>query len=307
VTERRVTERRVTERRVTERVTASRTWRALARTLLAATIVLGGAVRAEAQTSKEVTSAVGRARAMLDGGNGTAARTLLDSLVARTSPGSDDLAEALYWRAALSERASEGERDWKRLVVEVPLSPRVPDALLRLGELEILRGRPDAARTQFERIVRDFSDTPQRPKALVWIARSYFEERDLTRACETVTVLRAGVVPEGELRLQADEMHNRCTAVSAPGADAAASAAASPAAPAGKTTYSLQFAAYDTRSQANALVQRLSKRGYKARVDGERKPFRVRVGRYGTLAEANAALARVKKQGQKAIVVELGK
>ena len=280
-------------------------------TLIAVAMLPVGVVSAGAQTSAGVTSAVGRARAMLDGGNGSAARLLLDSLVARTSPGSDDLGESLYWRAVLSERVADGERDWKRLVVDVPLSPRVPDALLRLGELEALRGRPDVARLHFERIVRDFSGSTQRPKAMVWIARTYFEERNVPRACEAVTALQAGVVPEGELRLQAQEMHTRCVAAAAASApaiaDSVAKAAAAPKAAAEKGRYSLQFAAYDTRSQATSLVQRLAKRGYKARIDGERKPYRVRVGRYDTKADANAALARVKKQGQKAIVVDIGK
>ena len=293
--------------------------RMIATAVLAVALLSVITMRADAQASQAVTSAVGRARSMLDAGNGAAARNLLDSLVSRTTPASDDLAEALFWRASLSERVNDGEKDWKRLVVEIPLSPRVPDALLRLGELEILRGRADVARAQFERIVRDFNDSPQRPKAMVWIARTYFEERDLVHACETVTALRAKPVPEGELRLQADEMHVRCTSAASAAANAAAGAAASstvanaPAAASATTAatdnvrYSLQFAAYDTKSQANALVQRLTKRGYKARIDGEKKPYRVRVGRYETKAEANAALARVKKAGQKAIVVELPK
>ncbi len=286
-------------------MTTGNLWRILGCALVAAVLQLPLAGRSDAQVSAGVTSAVGRARSMLDGGNGVAARTLLDSLVARTPHGSDDMAEALFWRGALSERASDGERDWKRLVVDVPLSPRVPDALMRLGELEILRGRPDVARAHFERIVRDFDDAPQQARAMVWIARSYFEERDLPHACETVTALKAGVVPEGELRLQTEEMHNRCQAAAAATSTTPATSGAAPAA-AGKARYSIQFAAYDTRSQATALVQRLAKRGITARIDGDRKPFRVRLGRYTTKADANAALARLKKQGQTGIVVELG-
>ena len=200
-------------------------------------------------------------------------------------------------------------------MVDVPLSPLVPDALLRLGVIVILRGRAEVARAHFERMVRDLDDSPQRPKAMVWIARSYFEERDLAHACEAVTALRARPVPDGELRLQADEMQVRCTAVSASTATTSAPATASQptetaaAASEGvdRPRFSLQFAAYDTKSQATSLLQRLTKRGYKARIDGEKKPYRVRVGRYETRGEADAALARVKKAGQKAIIVELPK
>ena len=294
-------------------------------------LLLGASARyVHAQASAGMTSAVGRARSLVDGGDGAGARTLLDSLVARAEPSSDDMAEALYWRAVLSERAADGERDWKRLVVEAPLAPRVPDALLRLGELEILRGRPAVARAHFERIVRDFADSPPHVNAMIWIARSYFEERDLARACEASNALRSRNIPDGELRLQADELRGRCvTAVGSTATAVGGTATAvggtstavdrsgsSPTAVAGPTTavvvpptavFSLQFGAYDTRAQATALVSRLAKRGIKARIDGDRKPFRVRAGRYETRAEATAMLARLRKQGQGGFVAELGR
>lgn len=270
-------------------------------------LLLGASARyVHAQASAGMTSAVGRARSLVDGGDGAGARTLLDSLVARAEPSSDDMAEALYWRAVLSERAADGERDWKRLVVEAPLAPRVPDALLRLGELEILRGRPAVARAHFERIVRDFADSPPHVNAMIWIARSYFEERDLARACEASNALRSRNIPDGELRLQADELRGRC--VTAVGSTATAVAGPTTAVVVPPTAvFSLQFAAYDTRAQATALVSRLAKRGIKARIDGDRKPFRVRAGRYETRAEATAMLARLRKQGQGGFVAELGR
>ena len=270
-------------------------------------LLLGASARyVHAQASAGMTSAVGRARSLVDGGDGAGARTLLDSLVAGAEPSSDDMAEALYWRAVLSERAADGERDWKRLVVEAPLAPRVPDALLRLGELEILRGRPAVARAHFERIVRDFADSPPHVNAMIWIARSYFEERDLARACEASNALRSRNIPDGELRLQADELRGRC--VTAVGSTATAVAGPTTAVVVPPTAvFSLQFAAYDTRAQATALVSRLAKRGIKARIDGDRKPFRVRAGRYETRAEATAMLARLRKQGQGGFVAELGR
>lgn len=300
--------------------------------LVATTRVQG---QAAVQATAAMSAAVNRARGLIDAGEGVPARTLLDSMVAFSAAGSNDQAEALYWRAVLAERTTDAERDWKRMVVDVPLSPRVPDALLRLADLELLRGRPDAARGHLQRVKTDFSDSPQVAKAMVLIARSYFEERDVMHACETMNALRAVAVPDGELRLQAEEMQNRCAA-----AVAAAAAAASPTTSADASTgksepsrgeatkggtksettksesakseadagrYSVQIAAYDTRAQADAVVKRLVKRGIKARVDGARKPYRVRVGRYETRAEATAALARLKKAGQKGFVAELEK
>jgi len=269
-----------------------------------------------AQVSPGITAAVDRARGLVDAGKGDDARRLLDSLVTTTASGGDDLAESLYWRAVLSESAADAERDWKRLVIVVPLSPRTPYALLRLGELEILRGRPADARVHFERIERDFPETEQRGKAAIWKARSFFEERDVTRACAATAALQSLNMPDGELRLQAAELQGRCRAASAAAGESAAptsGAGAGGASPptaeraAGGIVYSVQLAAYNTRGEANAYVARLAKRGIKARIDGDRKPFRVRVGRYDTKEEASAMLAKLKKQGQSGFLAELPK
>jgi cell division septation protein DedD len=234
---------------------------------------------------------------------------LLDSLVTHAESGSDDLAEALYWRAVLNERAADAERDFKRLVVDAPLTARVPEALLKLSDIEILRGRPASARAMLTQLLRDFSDSPLTTRASLMVARSYFEERDVTHACETVTALLAQRVPDGELKLQADELQTRCrtaAAANTPPTKAVDEPPSSdPPAKEGKrntvsrTMYSVQIAAYDTRTQANALVKRLAARGWNARIDGERKPFRVRIGHYEVRADAVAALAKLKKQGQK--------
>ena len=322
--------------------------------VLALCVLTSTRARAQVQTdaSDKMVLAVGRARALMDGGDGAAARALLDSLVNHSDAGTMDVAEALYWRAALAERTSDAERDWKRMVADVPISPRVPDALLRLGELDILRGRPASAREYFVRLTRDFADTPQRGKAMVMVARSYFEERDNTRACAAVAAFKVDEVPAGESRLQADELRRRCASLAAaaaasatlssatlssatmssapppavPAANAPPTPATSKATPASTVThsesaasaphaaeptlrarYTVQLAAYDTRAQATATVKRLVTRGVKARVDGEKKPFRVRVGHYATRAEANAALTTLKAQGNKGFVAELGK
>jgi cell division septation protein DedD len=273
------------------------------------------------RVSGPMNAAIARVRAISNTGDLAVARVLLDSLVSNAEPASTDLAEALYWRAVLSERAGDAERDWKRMTIESPMAPQVPDALMKLGDIEILRGRPPVARGYLERLLRDFDDAPQRPKAMLLIARSYFEERDTPRACATVETLRTSGVPEGEISLQMTEMRRRCTNAAAAAAAAATTppAADPPAATeseaterprsssARKTQYAVQIAAYDSRAQAAALVTRLGKRGWKARIDGERKPYRVRVGVFDTRAEAAAMLARLKKQGQRGFVAELGK
>lgn len=303
--------------------------------VMTAALLIGAllvAPRAEAQDARTdstvhgVGAVVTRARAMIDRGEGSAARLLLDSLVRAQDTGSDELAESLYWRAVLAENASEAERDWHRLVVEATLSPRVPDALLWLGELELVRGHVATARASFQRLLRDFPDAPQRPRAELWIARSYIDEGNRTVGCARANALRSSVA-EGELRLQADELMSRCAAfdeaaaiAATNAANAASPAAAAPAAapkdreapaPAASDRksgrFTVQLAAFNTKREAESAVKRLARANVTARIEGTRKPFRVQAGRYATRAEATKALALLRKRGQKGFVTDASK
>lgn len=269
--------------------------------------------------SAALSQAVTRARALVEQGNGAEARIVLDSLVQASPLASIDLAEALFWRAAMAEKINDAERDWKRLTIEAPLSPRTPEALLRLGELDLLRGHPAEARPYFERVVREFPDSNRVSRGTIWIVRSYFDERNMPKGCETLSGLNISQVPEGELRLQANELQRRCESVvtsantavantasntasnnasnTADTAPAAKPVAEKPAAntPASSAKFSVQLAAFNTRSEAQALVTRLKRSGIEARVDGTAKPFRVRTGRFNTRAQADAALAKLKR------------
>ena len=266
---------------------------------------------------REVLAAIDRARGMTNRGEGAAARRVLDSLVQSQPSGSDESAEALYWRAVLADGASEAERDWKQLAIEAPLSPRMPDALLWLGELALVRRHYPESRRHLERLLQDYRDIPQRPKAMLWIARSYFGEGDTPRACAAVATLRAGQLAAGEIRLQADELANRCAQASSRGAVLDTTAPLRQGAPdvsvldsavpakANSGRFSVQLAAYATRADATRMVKRLAARGVTARIDGTRKPFRVRSGRYPTRAAAGKALSALTKRGIKGFVAEI--
>lgn len=255
---------------------------------------------------------ISRARALVESGEGADARNLLDSLVQAAPTASFDLAEALYWRAVLSERMSDAERDWKRLVIESPLSPRAADALVRLGELDLLRGKPADARVYLERVLREFPTGVQRSKSALLVARTWFDERQDAKGCAALAALQAEGVPEGELRMQAGDLGRRCTganAVNAPATKVEAKADSKPAETSSTrpadARFSVQLAAFDTRREAEAAVARLSKAGVDARVDGSDKPFRVRHGYFTTRAAANAQLAALKKRGHNGFIAEL--
>lgn len=96
------------------------------------------------------------------------------------------------------------------------------------------------------------------------------------------------------------------TAKPAPPSPAAATPparpAASPAASGAKPGYVVQLAALNSRSEADAMVKRLSAKGYEAFVqapaNGAPSIFRVRVGNYSTRSEAETVAAKLEKEGQ---------
>ena len=65
----------------------------------------------------------------------------------------------------------------------------------------------------------------------------------------------------------------------------------------GRSMYTIQVAAYDTRPPAEQLVRKLATRGVKARVSGTTKPFRVRLDFYRTRQEETRAVAALKGRG----------
>ena len=293
------------------------------RAALAALVLAAGAPVAMAQSGETpatstpvVPPVVERARTLLEQGAGEDGRALLDSLVRVQRAGSMELAEALYWRGVLAEKVADAERDWKRLVIEVPLSPRTADALVRLGELASMRGKTGDAAGYYERVVRDFPSGMARTKSLVWLARSAMDGRDTEKACGWWREVRGAAGVEGELRLQMEGMEGRCTA-GAPTAGTPTAGTPTAGTPTtgspttrtqttgGRGGYSVQLAAYTNRQEAEGLVTRLGAKGIEARVDGDSAPFRVRVGRFALRAEAAQRLNALKAQGYTGFIAEL--
>jgi cell division protein FtsN len=333
--------------------------------------------------------AIARARRQVADGDGAAGRALLDSLLGATPSDSRALPEVLFWRAALAESATTAARDYRRVAVEYPLSPRASDALLRLAQLELARGDATEAQRHLDRLQREHPTAAASAQAQYWLARARFAANDVPRACGALRQASTVASPSDvELRNQIEYLHQRCDGVAAvtepapvpspravqprdtrpntrrasglerprpirdgtvppvrdstidtvrdseiapvrdseivPVRDSALApvrdsslvtvdararagrksggANAKPAAAAAR--FSIQLAAYDTRAAAQALSTKLAKRGLVARVDGSRKPYRVRVGRYATRAEAADAQRALARRGVKGIVVE---
>lgn len=282
-----------------------------------------------------------RAMQLVNDGEGVAGRALLDSMVSAARPGSLEYAEALYWRATVAPSAMEAEQDYRRIILDHPLSPRIPDALLRLAQLELTRGDRDNAIRHLQQLDLQYPAIPGRARTSYWLARAYLDQNDMARGCAAVLEARTRAAPgDVELRNQIDFIAQRCpvTAVTVPVDPAAPPSATQPAAPATVTpapprdtapsiptppattpvttpatappaaptgSWSVQVAAFSTRSQASALVERLRARGHQARVDGTAAPFRVRVGAHATRAAATAALRELQAAGMEGFVVQV--
>jgi cell division septation protein DedD len=278
-----------------------------------------------------------RARRLVSEGDGAAGRAVVDSMLRAAAEGSAAYGDALFWRGALAETAADAERDYRRVIVEYPLSPYADDALLSLAELEQARGDRTAAYQHLQRFVREHPMGPARARAGLAAARLAFEQRDLTRGCAMIADARISAGSDVELRNQIDYHGGRCpraTATAAPSARTSTTVAperspqssvtagtvasradtgapktppsVAPAAPDPEPAareamprgiWTIQLAAYNTRPDAEALVRKLATRGVKARISGDAKPFRVRLDYYQTRQEAAARVAELKQHG----------
>lgn len=372
----------------------------------AAALIVLMPVLSQAQGSPD-SAVYRRAQMLVNDGNATAGRAIVDSMITRATPGTIEYAEGLYWRAVLSATASDAEMDYRRIVVDHPISPRVEDVLLRLAQLELARADYDGALQHLNRLTLEHPTGMTRARAGYWTARVLFEKNDVQRACAVnADALARTSVNDTELRNQISYLHQRCagvviatvpTPVSAassvsdsasgvktnpsaainPTLPAAASVISPPSAPvnapvtspppvpksgsavvqsttaanptpqppttprdvypsmivpsakegaptsttttstvkpatgatssrgsSGEGNFSVQVAAYNVKSQAQAMVDKLRKNGYDARISGTSAPFRVRIGRYATQAQASAVMRSLKAKQIDGFVVK---
>lgn len=174
-----------------------------------------------------------RARRLVGEGSGAAGRALVDSLLRAASEGTPAYGDALYWRGALQETATDAERDYRRVIVEYPLAYYMDDALLAIAELEQARGDRAGALQHLQRFVREHPVSPARGVAALGAARLAFEQHDTRTGCAMVNEARASMTAGTvEIRNQLAPYEGRCPALPAPRAVVAARPAPSTPVPA---------------------------------------------------------------------------
>jgi hypothetical protein len=212
----------------------------------------------------------------------------------------------------LATTPGDAQRDYRRLIVEFPLSSRVAESLINLADLEAAQGDRASATTHLQQFLADNPKSDARPRATLLLVRLLFEQNELPRGC---TTLRQTLkeLPESsvEVRNQLEFYLPRCAAtdVGRGGAVPVASArdtAARDTTSVVKGKYTLQVAAYKTKAEADALAKKLKARKIDVRVVGTTKLFRVRIGRYEMHAAVVAAQKDLKGKKIDAFVTEIG-
>lgn len=182
--------------------------------LLAAVALVIGALAGDAGRvhAQEPDSTLARVQRLVNAGNRPGARQLADSLLAASTEGTPAYGEALFARAFSSSSAAEAERDYLRVVVEYPLSPRAEDATMMVAQLKLARGDRAGARRNFERLVREHATGAQAGKAAFWAGRLAIEDGDLTSGCGLLVQARERVSGDDvEVANQIDYYAQRCT------------------------------------------------------------------------------------------------
>jgi cell division protein FtsN len=197
----------------TDLTTSTALRRGCVRTLQGFFIFLGMAGAAGAQSAKD-SSLYAQAQQMVANGDAANGRKLADSVAGAAQAGTVAFAEGLYWRATLAENARDSEHEYRQIIVDYPLSLRVPDALLRIGQLESARGENAAALQHFQRLVLEHPQSPLHADASYWVAQMYFEANDGTRACTANADALASVKQSNiELKNRIDFQQQRCRGV----------------------------------------------------------------------------------------------
>jgi hypothetical protein len=192
---------------------------ALFSSLLLFSVAVRGDAQSTAASLSPNDSVFRRARRLVSEGNGGAGRAIVDSLLKREEEGTTAYGNALYWRGALAETAADAERDYRRVIVEYPLSAYSDDALLAIAELEQARGDRAGALAHLQRFVKEHPVSAARGTAAFAAARLAFEQRDTRVGCAMIADARASVPStDVELRNQIDYYTPRCAVADAGGA-----------------------------------------------------------------------------------------
>lgn len=256
-------------------------------------------------------------------GRGQEGRAIIARELAAAPEGSSRYVEALYWRAALAATAADAERDYKRIIIEFPVSRRAESALIGLSQLELARGDRAQAMRHLERVVREHPTGPSRARASFWMARVHFDEGNFPRACARLDDSRRHTPTEAvEMRNQLEYYAQRCEGVDTtvvvrapaaestrampdrPGAVATQPGRGAPSTVSRAAAFTVQLGAFSSRADADARYRELRGQGHAVRIVKVGALWRVRLGRYASRGAASEVARSLKAKNIDSFVTE---
>lgn len=200
---------------------------------------------------------------------------------------------ALWLRGRLTVDPGMARRDYMRLVLEHPGGPYSAVALQRLAQGADAEGRHAAAADYYERILREYPESPHRLEARRWLEEN---RQVVARARDE----RAAARREAAAERAAPERAAPETAASE-GADTAGEEAGSAPGP-----VAVQLGAFSSEERARSVLEAARSEGFD-RLRLVRTPesdlVRVRAGRFPDREAADALRTRLQERGFDAVVV----
>lgn len=248
---------------------------------LTVAIASAGGLRAQAaETPSRVELA--RIQALADSGRVDEAREALGAWHASgRAPGGEEASRARFLRARLTADPDSAEVDYVWVAIEGG-SAFAPEAWLRLAQLRLLRGDPERALADLERLRTSYPGDPRTAESWLWTGHALEVLGDLEAACEAWVRAAPEVAGTG-------------------GAVREARAACDP----GSQLFAVQLGAFGARSGAETLRARVEEAGIAAYVmpRGGGGLHRVRTGRFVHMTSAARYAERLRQQGFEAVVV----
>ncbi len=248
---------------------------------LTVAIASAGGLRAQAaETPRRVELA--RIQALADSGRVAEARKALGAWYASgPAPEREEAWSARFLRARLSADPDSAEVDYVWVAIEGG-SAFASEAWLRLAQLRLLRGDPERALVDLERLRTSYPGDPRTSESWLWTGHALEVLGDLEAACEAWGRAAPGEVgPGGAVR----EARASCDPRS--------------------QLFAVQLGAFGSQSGAETLRARVEEAGFAAYVmpRGGDRLHRVRTGRFVHMTSAARYAERLRQQGFEAVVV----
>lgn len=229
--------------------------------------------------------------------------------------------DLLYWQGTLDADPARAERALATLVHDFPRSRRLPEAAIRLAQLQAARGDRRAALATLATLSGSTAlpDSALRLRVALWTSAIHLDGGDTVGACaaaspavlergrrdRSVSALAATVAPVCQLPAanavaRAPDAAGDSTA-SPPDTGRSTPVAAADAAPA--APFAVQVGAFRSDTAAQRLATTLARRGLAPRVIQRGGAYRVIVGSFTSQRTADSARMALASRGTEGLVV----